>query len=66
MKVYSQYKHEDVPSYYIKVYVHQKGIWKLFGYQCPDCGIMYKSLRIELFKHENNCKGPKYKPSLED
>lgn len=66
MNASTKYKHEDVPEYFTKVYAHRKGIWTLYGYQCPDCGVMYKSLRIELFKHEFSCKGPKYKPSLED
>lgn len=66
MHAYSKYKHEDVPKHFIKVYAHRKNTWGIYAYQCPDCGIAYKSLRAELFKHEYSCKGPKYKPSLED
>lgn len=65
MKTATKYKHEDVPEFFSRTYQRKKNAWVLVGYVCPDCGTFYKGLRIELFRHEDVCKG-KPKKSLED
>lgn len=60
-----KYTADDVPEYFIRMHQRKKDAWVLIAYVCPDCGAFYKGLRIELFRHENVCKG-KPKKSLED
>jgi hypothetical protein len=52
-----KYKTEDVPEYFTRMYQRKNQVWVLAGYKCPDCGVLYKGLRAELFRHSNNCKG---------
>jgi len=60
-----KYTEADVPEYFIKLHQRKNNQWVVAGYVCPDCDVLYKGLRAEIFRHENICKG-KSKRSLEE
>jgi len=62
-----KYTDSDVPLDWIRLYQHKKNGWFITGYKCPDCLKHYHTLRAELFRHHETCKGPaKKNRSLED
>ena len=63
----AKYTDNDVPQDWIRLYQYKKTGWFVTGYKCPDCLKHYYSIRAELFRHHETCRGkPVSKRSLED